>query len=148
MIVRLVQKERRWQPRIGGKKLYKLLKEDLSQMEGSMGRDKFFDLLGRHDLLVKRKRKYVRTTDSWHFYHKYKNKLKERQITKANQAYVSDITYLRTRNGFVYLFLQTDVYSRMITGWHLSDSLAIDGAIAALKMTLRQCPVTDNVIHH
>lgn len=148
MVIRLVQKVRRYQPRIGGKKLYKLLKADLIKMEISIGRDKFFELLGKHGLLVKRKRKYVRTTESWHYYHKYKNRLKQKQLTAAHQAYVSDITYLRTREGFVYLFLQTDAYSRMITGWHLSNSLAIEGAVAALKMTLRQCPDPFEVIHH
>jgi transposase InsO family protein len=148
MVITLVQGIRRHQPRIGGKKLYKLLKGDLSKMESGIGRDKFFDLLGRQGLLVKRRKKYARTTDSWHFYHKYKNRFKGKQITGSHQAYVSDITYLRTRQGFVYLFLQTDAYSRVVTGWHLSNSLSIEGAIAALKMTLKQCPNPMNVIHH
>lgn len=148
MVIRLVQKVRRYQPRIGGKKLYKLLKADLSEMDVRVGRDRFFELLGKNDLLVKRKKKYVKTTESWHYYHKYKNRLKEKQITGAHQAYVSDITYLRTQKGFVYLFLQTDAFSRMITGWHLSHSLAIEGAVEALKMSLRQCRDPYEVIHH
>lgn len=148
MILTLVRQQRRYQPKIGGKKLYKLLESDLEQLNKSVGRDKFFALLRKHDLLVKRKKKYVRTTESWHYYHKYKNRLKQKHLTAPHQAYVSDITYLRTREGFVYLFLQTDAYSRMITGWHLSDSLAIEGAVAALKMTLRQCPDPFEVIHH
>lgn len=148
MVIKLVQSIRRNQPRIGGKKLYKLLRADLDELDGSPGRDKFFTVLRKHALLVKRKKKYVRTTESWHYYHKYKNRLKEKQLTGVHQAYVSDITYLRTRKGFVYLFLQTDAYSRMITGWHLSDSLSIEGAIEALKMTLKQCSNPCDVIHH
>jgi len=132
LIIRLVHDIRRYQPKLGGKKLYKLLHPDLDKLQGSIGRDKFFDILRKRGLLVKRRKKYVTTTDSWHRFHKYKNKLKQKLLTKANQAYVSDITYLRTREKFVYLFLQTDAYSRMITGWHLSDSLAIEGAIKAL----------------
>ena len=97
---------------------------------------------------MKRRKKYVRTTDSYHRFRKYKNKLKEKFLTASNQAYASDITYLRTRTGFVYLFLQTDVYSRLITGWDLSESLSIEGAIKALKMTIKQCPKTEKVIHH
>ena len=143
-----MQDIRRYQPKIGGKKLYKLLKADLDKLQGSIGRDRFFDILRKSGLLVKRRKKYVTTTDSYHRFHKYKNKLKSRLLTKANQAYASDITYLRTREGFVYLFLQTDVYSRMITGWHLSDSLAIDGAVRALQMTIKQCPQRQGVIHH
>ena len=147
-MIKLVQRVRRLQPRIGGKKLYKLLSKDLVNMGVDIGRDKFFDVLGRHNLLIKRKRKFVNTTQSWHFYHRYKNRLKEKRISGANQAYASDITYLRTKKGFVYLFLQTDMYSRAITGWHLSESLGIDGAIKALQMTLKQCPNPQNVIHH
>lgn len=117
-------------------------------MEGSIGRDRFFDILRKRGLLVKRKRKYVTTTDSYHRFHKYKNKLKGKAITGPNRAYVSDITYLRTRKGFVYLFLQTDAFSRMITGWYLSDSLAIQGAIKALQMTIKQSGMTKDAIHH
>jgi transposase InsO family protein len=148
MVVQLVHGIRRYQPRIGSKKLYRLLEADLLKMGIRMGRDKFIDFLGNHNLLVKRKRRYVKTTESWHSYHKYKNRIKGKQITAPHQVYVSDITYLRTKNGFVYLFLQTDAYSRLITGWHLSNSLGIAGAIAALKMTLKQCPDPVSVIHH
>jgi transposase InsO family protein len=148
VVIKLVQEIRRYQPRIGGKKLYKLLKDDLDKLEGSIGRDKFFDILRKRGLLVKRRRKYVTTTDSYHRFHKYKNKLKGKLLTGSNQAYASDITYMRSGEGFVYLFLQTDVYSRMITGWHLSDSLSIEGAIRALKMTIKQCGNTKGSIHH
>ena len=133
---------------IGGKKLYKLLKSDMDKVRENIGRDKFFDILRKHELLVKRRKKYVRTTDSYHRFHKYKNKLKEQLLTGPGQAYVNDITYLRTEEGFMYLFLQTDGYSRMITGWDLSDSLAIEGAVKALQMTLRQCSNGEGVIHH
>jgi putative transposase len=148
MVIKLVQDVRRYQPNIGGKKLYKLLKEDLAELPGNIGRDKFFDILRKHGYLVKRRKKYVSTTDSYHRFHKYKNRLKEKDVAGPNQAYVSDITYLRTRRGFVYLFLQTDAYSRMITGWSLSESLGIEGALEALKMTLKQCPSAQDVIHH
>lgn len=148
LVIDMVGAIRRYQPKIGGKKLYRLLKGDLDKLEGSIGRDKFFDILRKYNLLVKRKKKYATTTESWHRFHKYKNKLKGKLLTGSNQAYVSDITYLRTAKGFVYLFLQTDAYSRMITGWHLSDSLAIEGALKALQMTLKQCAETEGVIHH
>jgi len=148
MVLELVRRIRRSQPNIGGKKLYSLLKPDLKELEASIGRDRFFDILRKHGYLVKRRKKYVFTTDSYHRFHKYKNRLKEKRLTGPNQAYVSDITYLRTRQGFVYLFLQTDAYSRMITGWNLSDSLSIEGAVKALKMTLEQCPNAEGVIHH
>lgn len=147
-MISLVQQVRKRQPRIGGKKLYKLLKEDLDKLESSIGRDKFFDILREQKLLVKRRKKYVRTTDSYHRFHKYKNKLKGKLLTAPLQALVNDITYLRTEEGFVYLFLQTDAYSRMITGWSLRESLSIEGAISALKMTLKQYSDAKGIIHH
>jgi len=144
----MVQKARRHLPKIGGKKLYSMLAGDLEQLNCKPGRDKFFDILRMHNLLVQKKKKFVRTTHSLHWLYTHRNNLKGKKLTGPNQAYVSDITYLSTRTGFVYLFLQTDAWSRMITGWHLSDSLAIDGGIKALEMTLRQCPDPTGVIHH
>lgn len=148
LVIKKVQAIRRAQPMLGGKKLYKLLREDKAGLPGRIGRDRFFDIMRRHGMLVRRKKKYVSTTDSYHRFRKYNNKLKDRQLTGPNQAYVSDITYLRTREGFVYLFLQTDAYSRKITGWYLSESLSIEGAIKALKKSLGQCRQPGGVIHH
>lgn len=135
---------------IGGKKLYHLLKDDLHKIDRGLGRDKFFDILRRKKLLVKRRKKYVYTTDSFHRFRVYKNALKDKLLTAPHQALVSDITYLRVSGGFVYLFLITDAYSRKITGWSLSNSLSIEGAIEALKMAIKQCPKTDGdgIIHH
>lgn len=148
MVLDLVLAVRRYLPALGGKKLYRLLKKDLDKNAIGLGRDKFFAILRKANLLVKRKRKYVTTTQSYHRFHKYSNKLKGKVLTAPNQLIVSDITYLRTNQGFVYLFLQTDAWSRKITGWHLSSSLTIEGAVKALKMSIKQCAVTEGVIHH
>jgi transposase InsO family protein len=147
-VLRLVQEQRRYQPRLGGKKLYKLLGEDLHQLGRSMGRDKFFDILRDKDLLVKRKKQFQKTTNSYHRFWKYKNLLKDKTLTAPHQAYVSDITYLRTRKKFVYLFLITDAYSRMIVGWSVSQSLGLEGALEAARMAIRQCPYRKGLIHH
>lgn len=148
MILSFVNDLRRHHPRIGGKKLYFLLKDDIERAGIKMGRDKFFELLRRNGLLVKRRRKYVYTTDSFHHFRVHKNLIKHCSLTKAHQGWVSDITYIRTAKDFAYLFLITDAYSRKIVGWHLSDSLKIAGAISALKMAIRQCPETKELIHH
>ena len=148
LVEKLVNDIRRYQPRIGGKKLYHLLRNDLHKVDPGLGRDKFFDILRKKKLLVKRRKKYVYTTNSFHWLKVYKNALKNKVLTGPNQAWVSDITYLRINKGFVYLFLITDAYSRKITGWSLSDSLSIEGAINALKMAIKQCPKTNGVIHH
>lgn len=149
MIISKVLDIRREQPRIGGRKLYSLLGDDFRTKGIGVGRDRFFALLSEAGLLVKRRRKYVRTTHSHHRFHTYKNLLSGRSLNCAGQAYVSDITYLRTGSGFVYLFLLTDAYSRKIVGWHLSQSLGIEGGIRALKMALRD-PSTPRagLVHH
>ena len=69
LVVDMVQKVRRQMPRLGGKKLYHLLGSDLRQM-GSIGRDKFFDILRDNDLLVVPKHSYTRTTQSYHRFYK------------------------------------------------------------------------------
>jgi transposase InsO family protein len=148
LLVDLVQGIRRKHPRMGGKKVYEWIKGDMGKAGIKMGRDKFFEVLREKGLLVKRKRKYVYTTDSYHYFRVYKNLLKDHPLKKAHQAWVSDITYIRTSRDFMYLFLITDAYSRKIVGWHLSDSLKVEGAVSALKMAIRQCPNTEGVIHH
>ena len=121
----MVLKERRLQPRLGGKKLYFMLCDAIHEFDVHFGRDKFLALLGKHNLLVERKRKYCKTTHSWHHFHRYENCIKDLNIIRYNQVWAADITYLRTEKGFVYLSLITDMYSRKIVGWSLTSSLSI-----------------------
>lgn len=139
---------RRTHARMGGKKLYWLLQTEIHRIDGSVGRDKFFDLLRRWDLLVERRRKYAVTTDSHHRFRVYQNKLQEFTPKAPHQVWVCDITYVRVAKGFVYLFLITDAYSRKIIGWKLSDSLGLHGALQSLKMALKQCRSPKGLIHH
>lgn len=147
MVLDLVREVRSQMPRIGGRKLYYMLGKELSQI-GKIGRDKFFDILRRNDLLVGQKKSFTRTTNSFHRFYKYKNLLYDKALERPNECYVSDITYLRTEGGFVYLFLITDAFSRKIVGWNLSHSLSIEGALKALKMALRGRDKSVSLIHH
>lgn len=147
-VIDKVRTLRQEQPFIGSKKLYYLLNDFLRSSDFKLGRDGFHRLLRDHGLLIKRKRKYVSTTNSYHRFHTYGNLLRSRVIYRPEQAYVSDITYLRTWQGFVYLFLITDAYSRKIVGWNLSKSLGIEGGIKALKMALKNTKDTKGLIHH
>jgi len=146
-VVSLVTGLRYHLPRLDGKKLYSKLFAEL-QMIGKIGRDKFFDILRLHHLLVKRKRSYSRTTNSYHHFRKYGNLFKTIKLSRPNECWVADITYLRTRQGFVYLFLLTDAYSRKIVGWDVSNSLSIEGGINCLKMALRQRDKSLPLMHH
>jgi transposase InsO family protein len=141
-----VREIRRDHPRMGGKKMYYLLGDLLSSLH--TGRDKFIKIPGESELLVKRKKSRTKTTNSYHRFHMYKNELSKKELKHPNQAWAGDITYIRTDEGFVYLFLLTDVYSRKIVGWELSKSLSHEAGVLALKKVLKQCRNTEGVIHH
>ncbi|NML39869.1 IS3 family transposase [Chitinophaga sp. G-6-1-13] len=140
------------QPRVGTRRMLEMLQPILEQHQIKMGRDKLFDLLASHHLLVRRnRRRRVKTTDSNHFFRRYPNLIREVVIKTVNQVWVSDITYVSlTANKFCYLSLITDVYSRKIIGYHLHSSLKKEGPIAALRMALkaREGSVYYRTIHH
>ncbi|WP_392421008.1 IS3 family transposase [Capnocytophaga canis] len=147
-IVDLVREERKIQPKLGVKKLYFLLKEKIASI-GKIGRDKLFNILKNNDLLVKRKRKISGTNYQSHSFYKWKNIIENQEIKSTNEVWVSDITYLRKTGGFSYLFLVSDLYSRKILGWNLSQSLGVEGGISALKMALKwRKNKTKKLIHH
>jgi transposase InsO family protein len=148
LVIDLVNRERCVQPRIGGRKLWKVIKPELIDAGVSMGRDRFFVLLGRHDLLIKARRRSVKTTSSWHGFGVYPNLAKEMKLTGAHQLWVSDITYIRTRSGFMFLSLVMDSFSRTIVGYNTSCGLEMSGALAALKMAMAQLPAGATPTHH
>ena len=135
---------RRRQPRVGVRKLYL----HLSAHGVIIGRDRLFDLLRRQGLLVRPRRRYIRTTNSNHWFKKYRNLMKDREITAPGEVMVGDITYLETGEGFCYLSLLTDVYSHKIVGYHLSQSLSVEGSLKALEMALRGIKDPGGMIHH
>jgi transposase InsO family protein len=114
----------------------------------ALGRDKFFDLMRDEGLLIRRKRKYVKTTNSEHGFKIYSNKIKELEILRPNQVWVCDITYIATAGGFMYLALITDLYSRKIVGYDISDSLEAEGCRRALKRALSKVENPEGIIHH
>lgn len=136
-IRKLVLQLRRSMPRIGGKKLYFLLKPELDKLGIKVGRDRFFDILRWEHLLVKRRKNYTRTTNSYHRYRKYDNLIQQLDIIRPEQAWVSDITYIRTRKGFMYLSLITDAYSKKIMGYELSDNLKTESSLRALNKAIK-----------
>jgi putative transposase len=140
---------RKLQKRLGCRKLLHKLVGFMQQHGILMGRDAFFNLLRKHNLLVrKRKRKKPQTTFSQHGFRKYPNRIADFVASAANQLWVCDITYICIKEGFSYLSLVTDAYSRKIVGFYLSVNLAAKGCIYALQQALKDNPNTDNLIHH
>ncbi len=108
-----------------------------------------FDLLAERGLLVaKRKRRGAITTLSKHRFKKYPNIIRDFIPIAPNQLWVSDITYIHLADGFAYLSLITDAYSRKIVGFYLSKDLSAQGPLAALKMALAANPQHEVLIHH
>jgi transposase InsO family protein len=147
-VLLLVKDRRKLLLREGGRKLHKYLYKDFKTMGLKIGRDKLFDILREVGMLVRPRKNYVHTTRSSHHFYIYANQASELVPTAINQLWVSDITYIRTREGFMFLALITDAYSRKIVGHDISDSLELEGCLRALKMAMTDLPAGHNLVHH
>lgn len=143
-ILAAVKTERLIQPRVGGRKLQVLLR----RAGVEVGRDTLFRTLGAHDLLVAPKKKSVRTTYYDESLPVYRNLLYNLEPTQPHQVWASDVTFIDTDEGFIYLSLVTDLVSRRIVGWNAGDTNAAAECIKALQMAIAQLPAGRWPIHH
>ncbi|EZH73172.1 integrase [Aquimarina atlantica] len=152
LIVCEVLKIRKHHRHMGTRKLYELLQPFLIDHQIKIGRDRLFDVLSAHNLLVRRKKRQTITTNSFHRFKKYSNLIKNFTPNASNQLWVSDITYWKIENSFVYISLITDAYSRKIVGYHLADHLQTSGIIQALQMAIESLTIKTmnnlHLIHH
>jgi putative transposase len=148
LILQQVDAIRKHQPRCGGRKLFIMLESFFKQYNIAIGRDKFFAILSKNKLLVRRTKRSVHTTNSKHHFRRYPNLVKDFTPLKAHEMWVADITYIPLKNRFAYLFLITDAYSRKIVGHYVSDDMKVSSASMALKQALYQKPPETIVIHH
>ncbi|WPP53640.1 IS3 family transposase [Catalinimonas niigatensis] len=149
LVVNEVQCIRKSHPRMGGRKLYELLEPFILEHQIKMGRDALFELLAANHLLVKRRKRRVYTTQSFHWLRKYPNLIKDLTPERSNQLWVSDITYWKIVTGYVYISLITDAYSHKILGYQVAETLEAIESIQALEMALATLdqPI-DELIHH
>ena len=141
---------------IGGGKLWQMYKKEFGE-DHSVGYNRFYDIIEKYDLKVRKKKRRVKTTDSDHNLPLYPNLVKELIPLRPNQLWVSDITYmviyLNAQAGeydFCYLSLVTDYYTKEIIGWCVGETLESKFAIEALNMALGRLsgiPASD-LIHH
>ncbi len=136
------------QPRVGTRKLHRMVNERLKPDGIEIGRDRLFELLRANNLLVRRRRHPKQTTWAGHRLRKYGNLIRDLELNRPNQVYVADITYLQTLEGFCYLALITDAYSRKIVGYDVSRNLCFEGSVRALEMALAQLSGPIQLIHH
>ena len=155
-VVEFIKRVRQKDHGIGGGKLWKMYKHEFGDGH-SVGYNRFYDIIERHNLKARKKKRRAKTTDSEHDLPLYPNLVKELIPLRPNQLWVSDITYmviyLHAETGdydFCYLSLVTDYYTKEIIGWCVGETLEAKFAIKALNMALKRLgsnPVHD-LIHH
>ena len=155
-VVEFVRRVRQKDHGIGGGKLWRMYKREFGEGH-SVGYNRFYDIIGRHGLKVRKKKHRARTTDSEHDLPLYPNLVKELIPLRPNQLWVSDITYMviclnaqTDDRDFCYLSLVTDYYTKEIIGWCVGETLEAKFAIEALNMALKRLggnPAVD-LIHH
>jgi transposase InsO family protein len=147
-VIEMVSQIRKRMPRIGTRKIYHILRGEFEAKGIKVGRDKLFEILRNNRLLITRGKRYIQTTNSKHWLKKYPNLIKGLEIYGPERLWVSDITYIRTDEGFCYLTMITDAYSRKIVGYTTSKTLGTEGTIEALKMAIKNRRSTGELIHH
>ena len=132
LIIKQVMDIRKRHPIIGTRKLYLMLQPFLIEHQIKIGRDKLFDVLASYKLLVRRRKRKIYTTQSYHRFHKYPNLIKELKVKGINQLWVSDITYFKMMERFVYISFITDAYSHKIMGFQVAQTLETIHSLKAL----------------
>ena len=129
--------------------LHHKLRGELAEQGVKLGRDRMFEELRGRDLLLEPQRgASPRTTQSYHNLPVCRNRIRELEVTGPNQVWVSDISYLRSEEGYLFMSLITDKYSRKIVGWEVGESLEAIGCMRALEQALAGLPEWARPIHH
>lgn len=151
LIIQQIIEIRKKHPKMGGRKLLILLNPWLKEHHIKLGRDALFSALSKHNLLIKiRRRRYIKTTDSNHWMRKYPNLTIGLKLTRTEQLWVSDITYVKIlEEGHAYLAMITDAFSHKIVGHclelHMEASLCVEALRIAIQNRIK---VNEALIHH
>lgn len=148
LVIKEVIKIRENHPRIGTRKLYIMLESFMLAHQIKMGRDALFDLLSAYQLLIRRRKRKISTTQSHHWLRKYPNLIRDFVPTAPNQLWVSDITYWKPNDQVFYISLITDAYSHKVVGHNLAQTLEAMESIKALKKALLTIKKGQNLTHH
>jgi putative transposase len=131
-------------PRYG----YRRVTHELGHKGCQVNHKRVLRLMREGDLLCRVKRRWVKTTDSGHSFFRYPNLIKGMAISRLNQVWLSDITYIRIRTGFAYLAAILDAYSRRVIGYAVSTALDTVLTLEALRMAMAERHPSPGVIHH
>jgi transposase InsO family protein len=127
---------------------YRRVAAELRQQDWVVNHKRVLRLMREDNLLCLRKRRFVLTTDSRHPYGVFPNLIQDLELTGVNQLWVSDITYIRLREEFIYLAVILDAYSRKVVGWALQEKLEASLVVVALGRALADRSILPGLIHH
>lgn len=144
----LIEEKRMRMPRLGTRKLYHLLSDEFGHLGVKLGRDGLFNYLREEKMLIKPLKSYTKTTNSKHWLKKHPNLLRDLVPSRIEEVFVSDITYVRSKERTHYLSLVTDAFSRKIMGYQLSDDMSAENVAKALQMAIKNRKTTWPLIHH
>ncbi len=137
LIIQQVKNIRKNHRRIGTRKLFEMIQPFLIEHSIKMGRDALFTLLSANHLLIRKRKRRIQTTNSYHWLRKYPNLIRDFVPAAPNQLWVSDITYWKINTGeHLYISFITDAYSHQIVGYHVAETLETIESIQALQMAL------------
>lgn len=145
--VRSIRKDHR---RVGTRKLYEMMQPFMVGHNIKMGRDALFNMLSINHLLVRKRKRRIQTTNSYHWFRKYSNLIRGFIPTAINQLWVSDLTYWKLKENHVYISFITDAYSHKIVGYQVAETMEAIESIQALQMALSALGAEShlNLIHH
>ena len=151
LVIQRVKEIRANHRRMGTRKLYEMLQLFLFEHQIKMGRNALFNMLSANHLLVRKRKRRIQTTNSYHWLRKYPNLIREFVPTAPNQLWVSDITYWKINTGeHLYISFITDAYSHKIVGYQVAETMEAIESIHALQMALSALGAESlmNLIHH
>lgn len=137
LVIQQVKQIRIYHPRLGTRKLYEKLQPFFYDNSIKMGRDALFDLLSVNYMLIRKRKRRIQTTNSYHWLRKYPNLVRTLVPSRINELWVSDITYWKiNKDEHLYISFITDAYSHKIVGYHVAETLEAIQSIQALQMAL------------
>jgi len=127
---------------------WRRIRKELNKIGWKVNHKLIRRIMREDNLLCLRRRRFVVTTDSNHALPVYRNLAKAMEMTRIDQLWVADITYIRLETEFVYLAVVLDAYSRRVVGWALDRTLEAKLAVNALQMAIRQRSPQPGLVHH
>lgn len=143
-IIESVMEIRAEHPFYGIRKLW----HQLARNGIEIGRDRLHRLLRKYNLTLPRHFKKIRTSIPGIYDIGFENKIKGISIEHPNQVWCTDITYIHTTEGILYVSALMDAYSRKIISYNISNNLRTEGSLNCLEAALKSVPLANGIIHH